>query len=199
MADIARRHGRTRWQACDWRKKLRTGQLVVPESVAALPMLAELVVEAPAAAMPAETELATGVEIVVGDVVIRLGADADEALLTRSIRAVRAAVMLGQGGAVKVYVATRPVDLRKGIDGLALAVQEMVGLDPFCGAVFVFRAKRADRIKLLVWGQTGMVLVHKCLEGAAFVWSPIRLPPLFAGRGAGPSPANKKSSRREIV
>ncbi|MBW7057387.1 IS66 family insertion sequence element accessory protein TnpB, partial [Paracoccus bogoriensis] len=92
-----------------------------------------------------------------------------------------------------------PVDLRKGIDGLALAVQEMVGLDPFCGAVFVSRAKRADRIKLLVWGQTGMVLVHKCLEGAAFVWSPIRLPPLFAGRGAGPSPANKKSSRREIV
>ena len=49
--------------------------------------------------------------------------------------------------------------------GLALAVQEMLGLDPFCGAVFVFRAKRADRIKLLVWDQTGMVLVHKRLEG----------------------------------
>ena len=55
--------------------------------------------------------------------------------------------------------------LRKGIDGLALAVQEMSGLDPFCGAVFVFRSKRADRIKLLAWGQTGMVLVHKRLEG----------------------------------
>ncbi|WP_373568591.1 IS66 family insertion sequence element accessory protein TnpB [Paracoccus actinidiae] len=40
---------------------------------------------------------------------------------------------------------------RKGIDGLALAVQEMFGLDPFCGAVFVFRSKRADRIKLLAW------------------------------------------------
>ena len=78
-------------------------------------------------------------------------------------------MMLGQGGPVKVYVAARPVDFRKGIDGLALAVQEMLGLDPFCGAVFVFRAKRADRIKLLVWYQTGMVLVHKRLEGGKFV------------------------------
>ena len=57
-------------------------------------------------------------------------------------------MMFGQSGPVKVFVATRPVDFRKGIDGLALAVQEMFGLDPFCGAVFVFRSKRADRIKL---------------------------------------------------
>ena len=70
-------------------------------------------------------------------------------------------MIIGQGGSVRVFVATRPVDFRKGIDGLALAVQEMLGHDPFCGAIFVFRAKRADRIKLLVWDQTGMVLVHK--------------------------------------
>ncbi|WP_211242354.1 transposase [Paracoccus gahaiensis] len=91
VTDVARQHGTTRWQVYDWRKKLRTGQLVVPESVAALPMFAELVVEGPAAAMPAETEVAIGVEIVVGDVVIRVGADADEILLTRSIRAARTA------------------------------------------------------------------------------------------------------------
>ena len=78
--------------------------------------------------------------------------------------------MFIQGGPVKVFLATRPVDFRKGIDGLALAVQEMFGLDPFCGAVFVFRSKRADRIKLLVWDQTGMVLVHKRLEDGKFVW-----------------------------
>ena len=83
-------------------------------------------------------------------------------------------VLLGQGGPGKVYVATRPVDFRKGIDGLALAVQEMFGLDPFCGAVFVFRAKRADRIKILVWDQTGMVLVHKRLVGGKFVWPQVR-------------------------
>lgn len=82
--------------------------------------------------------------------------------------------MFGHGGSVKVFVATRPVDLRKGIDGLALAVQEMFGMDPFCGAAFVFRAKRADRIKLLIWDGTGMVLVHKRLEGGKFVWPQVR-------------------------
>lgn len=90
VTEVARRHGATRWQVYDWRQKLRDGQLVVPESMAALPMFAELVVEGAAAEMPAETEAGTGVEIVVGDVVIRVGADTDEVLLTRSIRAARA-------------------------------------------------------------------------------------------------------------
>lgn len=86
-------------------------------------------------------------------------------------------MMFGQAGPVKVFVATRPVDFRKGTDGLSLAVQEQLGMEPFSGAVFVFRAKRADRIKLLVWDQTGMVLVHKRLEGAKFVWSAPKAPP----------------------
>lgn len=50
----------------------------------------------------------------------------------------------------------------------------MFGQDPFSGAVFVFRSKRADRIKLLVWDRTGMVLVHKRLEGSRFVWPQVR-------------------------
>ncbi|WOH52525.1 IS66 family insertion sequence element accessory protein TnpB [Bradyrhizobium sp. sBnM-33] len=49
--------------------------------------------------------------------------------------------------------------------------QEMLGLDPFSGAAFVFRSKRADRIKILVWDRTVLVLVHKRLEGCKFVWS----------------------------
>jgi transposase len=65
--------------------------------------------------------------------------------------------MIAPHGQLQVYVATRPVDFRKGKDGLALAVQEMTGLDPFCGAAFVFRAKHADRIKILIWDRTGMV------------------------------------------
>lgn len=91
VTDVAHRHGTTRWQIYDWRRKLRTGQLVVPESLAALPMFAELVIGGAAAGaeMPAESVVATGVEIVVGDVVIRAGADADEVLLTRAIRAAR--------------------------------------------------------------------------------------------------------------
>lgn len=92
VTDVARRHGTTRWQVYDWRKKLRTGQLVVPESVAVLPVFAELVVDGAAAKGAAGTAVTTGFEIVVSDVVIRVGSDTDEVLLTRVIRAARAAV-----------------------------------------------------------------------------------------------------------
>jgi transposase len=73
-------------------------------------------------------------------------------------------------GAVRVLVATRPVDFRKGMDGLAALVRESLGADPYCGVVYVFRAKRADRVKLLVWDGTGLVLVSKRLEQGTFRW-----------------------------
>ena len=82
--------------------------------------------------------------------------------------------MIAPDGRLRIYVATRPVDFRKGHDGLAAVVQEMLGLDPFDGTAFVFRSKRADRIKVLVWDRTGLVLVHKRLEGAKFVWPAVR-------------------------
>lgn len=82
--------------------------------------------------------------------------------------------MIAPGADLKIYMATRPVDFRRGMDGLAAAVQEMLGLDPFVGAAFVFRAKRADRIKILIWDGTGLVLVYKRLEGSKFVWPQVR-------------------------
>ncbi len=82
--------------------------------------------------------------------------------------------MIAPHGQLRVFVATRPLDFRKGMDGLALSVQEMFGLDPFCGAAFVFRSKRADRIKILIWDRTGLVLIHKRLEGGKFVWPQVR-------------------------
>lgn len=87
VADVARKHGTTRWQIYDWRKQLRKGNLVVPESIAALPVFAELVVDNSSAEASARSDL----EIVVGDVVIRACAGADESQLTRAIRAARAA------------------------------------------------------------------------------------------------------------
>ena len=45
--------------------------------------------------------------------------------------------MIAPGADLKIYMATRPVDFRRGMDGLAAAVQEMLGLDPFVGAAFV--------------------------------------------------------------
>ena len=90
VADVARKHGTTRWQIYDWRKQIRKGNLMLPESVAALPMFAELVVEVPELA-PSATGGGFDIEIVVGDVVIRAGARADEGQLTKAIRAARAA------------------------------------------------------------------------------------------------------------
>jgi len=90
VADVARKHGTTRWQIYDWRKQIRKGNLVVPESVAALPVFAELVVDDGASAAPVAAA-GSDLEIVVGDIVIRAGAGADEDLLARVIRAARSA------------------------------------------------------------------------------------------------------------
>jgi transposase len=74
---------------------------------------------------------------------------------------------------VRVLVATRPVDFRKGCDGLVALVREALGQDPFSGTIFVFRSKRADRLKLLAWDGSGLVLFWKRLEHGAFRWPPI--------------------------
>jgi transposase len=74
---------------------------------------------------------------------------------------------------VRVFIATQPVDFRKGIDGLAALVQEHLRLDPYSGTVFVFRAKRADRIKMLIWDGSGLVMVYKRLDDGRFRWPKI--------------------------
>lgn len=81
--------------------------------------------------------------------------------------------MMMPGTELQVLVATKPVDFRKQADTLAAFVQEALGADPFCGTVYVFRAKRADRVKLLWWDGTGICLLTKRLEGGAFRWPSI--------------------------
>ncbi len=78
--------------------------------------------------------------------------------------------MIGPTGSVRVMVATRPVDFRKGADGLAALVRETMGADPSSGAVYVFRAKRTDRVKLVYWDGTGVCLFAKRLEDGRFRW-----------------------------
>jgi transposase len=73
----------------------------------------------------------------------------------------------------RVLVATKPVDFRKGGDGLVALVRETLGQDPFSATIFVFRAKRADRVKILAWDGSGLVLFWKRLEHGAFKWPPI--------------------------
>jgi transposase len=81
--------------------------------------------------------------------------------------------VIGPSGAVRVMVATKPVDFRKGAEGLAALVRETMAADPFSGAVYVFRAKRADRIKLVFWDGTGLCLFAKRLEDGIFRWPKI--------------------------
>src|ERR1700745_4481649 len=78
--------------------------------------------------------------------------------------------MIAVPSGVRVLIATRPVDFRKGMDGLAAVVKEHLRVAPFSGAIFVFRAKRADRVKLIMWDGTGLCLFAKRLEQGAFRW-----------------------------
>ena len=71
---------------------------------------------------------------------------------------------------VRILFATRPVDFRKGMDGLAALVQQALRADPFAGDVFIFRPRRADRVKILVYDGIGLVLYSKCLETGRFSW-----------------------------
>lgn len=78
--------------------------------------------------------------------------------------------MIHPATAFRIYVATQPVDFRKGMDSLAALVASEFDLDPFSGAIFIFRSKRRDRLKLLVWDGTGLILMTKRLEEGSFVW-----------------------------
>lgn len=75
---------------------------------------------------------------------------------------------------LRVLVAAKPIDFRKGMDSLAALVMQALDSDPFAGDVFIFRPKRSDRLKLLVWDGSGLCLVTKRLESGAFTWPPVR-------------------------
>src|SRR4051794_10967755 len=71
---------------------------------------------------------------------------------------------------VRILLAARPVDFRKGMDGLAALVQQALRADPFQGDVLIFRPRRADRVKILVYDGTGLCLYAKRLEAGRFCW-----------------------------
>src|SRR5437763_8879367 len=70
----------------------------------------------------------------------------------------------------QIWVSCGATDMRRGFDGLAMMVQEVLKRSPYCGHLFVFRGKRADRIKILWWDGTGLCLFAKRLELGRFVW-----------------------------
>ncbi len=82
--------------------------------------------------------------------------------------------MIFPSNRVRVLVATQPVDFRKGHDGLCALVASTLRKDPYTGTVFVFRARRADRLKLLYWDGSGLVMAYKRLEVTTFTWPAIK-------------------------
>ncbi len=81
--------------------------------------------------------------------------------------------MINPPPGVRVYLAMTPCDMRRGMDGLAALAQSVLGVDPFSGALIVFRGKRGDLLKILAWDGSGMCLFAKRLEKGRFVWPPI--------------------------
>jgi len=70
----------------------------------------------------------------------------------------------------QVWIAAGFSDLRRGFDGLALQVQEILKLNPHSGHLFAFRGKRGDLLKLLWHDGQGMCLFSKRLERGRFIW-----------------------------
>jgi transposase len=71
---------------------------------------------------------------------------------------------------VKVWIATGVTDMRRGMNGLSLQVQEALGRDPHAGDLYVFRGRRGDLIKVLWHDGLGLSLYAKRLERGRFIW-----------------------------
>lgn len=78
--------------------------------------------------------------------------------------------MIAPGSGVRVYLACGVTDMRKGIGSLSAQVQEVLRQKPASGAVFAFRGRRGDRIKLLYWDGQGFCLYYKVMERGRFPW-----------------------------
>lgn len=78
--------------------------------------------------------------------------------------------MLSLSPATRVFVATRPADLRLGFDGLSGWVKNQLREDPVSGHLFLFTNKRRNRLKALYWDGSGLWLCTKRLEKGTFAW-----------------------------
>ena len=70
----------------------------------------------------------------------------------------------------QIWLAVDPVDMRLGIDGLSLKIQQALGRSPCDGTAYAFRNRRSTRLKLLVWDGNGVWLCQRRLHQGAFVW-----------------------------
>ena len=75
---------------------------------------------------------------------------------------------LDRAQAARIWLATEATDMRCGFDRLAERVRGVIGQDPVSGHYFVFRSRRGDRLKILLWDRDGFLLWYKRLEAGVF-------------------------------
>jgi transposase len=85
--------------------------------------------------------------------------------------------MLSLPPSVRVFVATQPIDGRKGADSLMAIVRDLLGHDPLSGHLYVFFSRRCDRVRVVYWDRNGIAMWSKRLERGRFR-------PAFAAEGA---------------
>ena len=104
--------------------------------------------------------------------------------------------MLTVPPSVRVFVAVGATDMRLGMDGLDALARSRLGLDPLSGHLILFRNRRGDRLKILLWDRSGYWVLYKRLEKGTFSWpqSPSMLASRCA-RGIFSSCSRAKTSR----
>ena len=78
--------------------------------------------------------------------------------------------MIAAPSGVRVYLACGTTDMRRGMAGLAVQVQQALAHDPFDGSIFAFRGKRGCLIKVLWHDGIGLCMLTKRLERGYFIW-----------------------------
>jgi transposase len=74
----------------------------------------------------------------------------------------------------RIWLAAEATDMRCGFDRLAERVRTVIGQDPLSGHLFLFRSRRGDRLKILLWEHDGFVLWYKRLEAGVFKWPRVK-------------------------
>ncbi len=70
----------------------------------------------------------------------------------------------------RIFMAVAPVDMRRSFSGLCAIITETLGANPVGGDLFLFRGKRSDRVKAMVWDRTGLAIWYKRLERGKYKW-----------------------------
>jgi len=78
--------------------------------------------------------------------------------------------MLKLPDGARIFMAVKPVDMRRSFDGLCATITEALGSSPMTGDLYLFRGRRADRIKAIIWDRNGLAIWYKRLEKGKYKW-----------------------------